>query len=109
MNDVKEMINGLKDVEDLEVLRSDVLKFKKEDLVEMMLEMLGNKRKFKKGRKDEVLEIMLEGGSFSVGELAKLVGISDKNISSQLSYLRKDGYKIATRSNGKKYLEEKEV
>ena len=109
MNDVKEMINGLKDVEDLEVLRSDVEKFKKDELVEMMLEMLGNKRKFKKGRKDEVLEIMLEGGSFSVGELAKLVGISDKNISSQLSYLRKDGYKIATRSNGKKYLEEKEV
>lgn len=109
MNDVKEKINLLKDVDDLEMLREEVGKFKKDDLIEMFMEMLGNKRKFKKGRKDEVLEILQEGGSFGVNELSKLVGISDKNISSQLSYLRKDGYKIGTRSNGKKYLENDDV
>jgi len=106
MNEIKEMLNGWKDVEDVEILKVDMMKEKKELLVDCMIEILGNSRRFKKGRKDEVLEILNEGGSYGVGELAKMVGISDKNISSQLSYLRKDGYKIGTRSNGKKYLEE---
>lgn len=106
MENVKELINGWKDVEDVEELKVDMMNYKKDELVDCMVEMLGNSRRFKKGRKDEVLEILNEGGSYGVGELAKMVGISDKNISSQLSYLRKDGYKIGTRSNGKKYLEE---
>ena len=47
----------------------------------------------------------MTGKSFSVDELAESIGITPKNISSQLTYLRKDGYEIGTRSNGKKYLE----
>ena len=104
--ELKEMINGWKDVEDVESLKLEIGVNKKDVLVDCLIELLGNSRRFKKGRKDEVLEILNEGGSYGVGELAKMVGISDKNVSSQLSYLRKDGYKIGTRSNGKKYLEE---
>jgi biotin operon repressor len=105
MENVKERINELKDVDEKEELVEKVGKFKKEELVEMMLELLGNKRKFKKGRKDEILEILVSGGSYGVEELAKMVGISGKNVSSQLTYLRKDGVKIGTRSNGKKFIE----
>lgn len=59
----------------------------------------------KAGRKDEVLAILKEGKHVSVPTLAKRIGISDRNISSQMSYLRKDGWLIATDSMGFKFLE----
>jgi biotin operon repressor len=59
----------------------------------------------KAGRKDEVLAILKRGAHVSVPQIAKEVGISDRNVSSQMSYLRKDGYKIATDSRGYKFLE----
>jgi len=59
----------------------------------------------KPGRKEEVLAILKEGAHISVPMLAKRVGISERNISSQMSYLRKDGYAIATDSKGWKFLE----
>ena len=34
-----------------------------------------------------------------------IIDIKTQNISSQLTYLRKDGYKIGTNSNGEKFLE----
>jgi len=61
----------------------------------------------KPGRKDEVLAILKEGKHVSVAMLAKRVGISERNISSQMSYLRKDGWLIATDSRGNKFLEGK--
>ena len=102
---VKEMIKEMKEVESLEERKEVISKFKKDELIEICFELLGDKRKFQKGRKDEILEILQNGGSFGVEELGKMIGISGKNVSSQLTYLRKDGYLIGTRSNGKKYLE----
>jgi len=59
----------------------------------------------KPGRKDEVLAILMTGKHVSVSQIAKIVGINERNVSSQLSYLRKDGKRIATDSRGLKFLE----
>lgn len=58
----------------------------------------------KPGRKDEVLEI-LQDGKISVADIAKRIGISARNVSSQLTYLRRDGYPIGTDSKGRKFIE----
>ena len=59
----------------------------------------------KPGRKDEVLAILQRGKHVSVAQIAREVGISERNVSSQMSYLRKDGKRIATDSRGNKFLE----
>lgn len=58
------------------------------------------------GRKIEVLRVLQERGHASIVAIAEAVGISAKNVSSQLVYLKKDGYKIATDSAGRKFLED---
>jgi biotin operon repressor len=60
--------------------------------------------KNKKGRKSEVLEILKRGENVSIMEIGKELGISCKNVSSQLSYLRSDNYNICTDKDGKKFL-----
>jgi len=55
------------------------------------------------GRKQQVLEI-LQQGPVTIGAIATRLGISSRNVSSQLSYLRTDGYDICTSSTGKKFL-----
>jgi len=59
----------------------------------------------KKGRKEEVLELIREKGKISIKELGEVIGISERNISSQLSYLRNDGYKFGKNSKGLIYEE----
>ena len=57
------------------------------------------------GRKDEVLALMVTGKHWKISELAKAIGINERNISSQLTYLRKAGHAIATDSLGRKFIE----
>ena len=57
------------------------------------------------GRKKEVRDILEEGGRYSIREIGERLGISDKNVSSILTYLRKSGLKICTDYEGKKYIE----
>jgi len=57
------------------------------------------------GRKDQVLAILKKEGHVTVEVIAKRIGINGRNVSSQLTYLRKDGYAIATDSLGRKFLE----
>ena len=57
------------------------------------------------GRKLQVLTALRETGHTTVEALAKEIGISARNISSQLTYLRKDGIAIATDSLGRKFIE----
>lgn len=57
------------------------------------------------GRKDQVLAILKKEGHITVESIAKRIGITSRNVSSQLTYLRKDGYSIATDSLGRKFLE----
>ena len=57
------------------------------------------------GRKLQVLKILQTGDHTTVKAIAARIGISDRNVSSQMTYLRKDGYAIATDSLGRKFLE----
>ena len=57
------------------------------------------------GRKDQVLQLMITGKHWKISDLAKAVGINERNISSQLTYLRKAGHAIATDSLGRKFIE----
>lgn len=57
------------------------------------------------GRKDQVLAILKKEGHVTVEAIAKRIGINSRNVSSQLTYLRKDGYAIATDSLGRKFIE----
>ncbi len=57
------------------------------------------------GRKEQVLDIMKKSGHITVAAIATRLGITARNVSSQLTYLRKDGHAIATDSVGRKFLE----
>ena len=58
-------------------------------------------------RKYEVLALLKKNGKMTVSQLAKAIGIDNRNISSQLTYLRKqDGINIATDSRGYKFIED---
>lgn len=54
----------------------------------------------KLGRKEQVLACFDGGGLWSIAELAAAVGITDRNVSSQLSYLRADGWQFARLGSG---------
>jgi len=56
------------------------------------------------GRKSQVLELLRENPAISILDIAKKLSISTKNVSSQLTYLRTDGYKVFTDNHGKKVL-----
>ena len=90
----------------------DYTKITKEELINKITELEAQIEKMTKskevGRKGEVLEI-LQTGRFTIKELSVQLNISDKNVSSQLSYLRKDGWLIGTDSKGRKFLEKPEV
>lgn len=62
----------------------------------------------KPGRKAEVLALLQSHAAISIPAMAKALGITERNISSQLSYLRADGYLIGTNSRGWKVLEQAE-
>ena len=59
------------------------------------------------GRKAEVRELLEQAGAtgISIQEMADKLNTTNKNISSILSYLRKDGMKLMTRSDGRKVIE----
>lgn len=59
------------------------------------------------GRKAEVRELLEQAGSEGIGiqEMAERLGTTNKNISSVLTYLRKEGMKLMTRSDGRKVIE----
>jgi biotin operon repressor len=58
------------------------------------------------GRKTQVLELLKSRESISIVEMSKELGISTKNVSSQLTYLRTGGYKIFTDNVGRKFLQD---
>lgn len=53
------------------------------------------------GRKYEVLEVLAEG-SKSILEMSEELGIGSKNVSSQICYLKKEGWGIITDEEGRK-------
>ena len=62
------------------------------------------------GRKKEVREILEREGNKGVliDEIGRELGISNKNVSSLLCYLKKDGLKLGIRYDGRRYIEKEE-
>jgi DNA-binding MarR family transcriptional regulator len=48
------------------------------------------------GRKMQVLQILSDGKEHTVKNIAKALGIESTNVSSQLTYLKKDGWAITS-------------
>jgi predicted ArsR family transcriptional regulator len=81
----------------------------KNDLVEIiMTQQTALEQKSGSGRKEEVLKVLQEQGPISILGIAELLNISTKNVSSQLTYLRRAGHRIATKSDGRKFIEVEE-
>ena len=78
----------------------------KEQLINIIVELQERPNTKTDGRKEEVLRVLKERGPISIMDIAEAIGISTKNVSSQLTYLRKDGHAIATKSDGRKFIEE---
>lgn len=95
-------------IETVEKVREFVAKFGSEsDVMKVFREQIREAMRMEKGdgRKEQVRQLLEEHGRLSIKEMAELLQTSDKNISSQLSYLRKMGVKIATSCDGKKFIE----
>lgn len=95
---------NMTEAELLEVLNNkdallDTLREQVENL-EAQIEALQNGT----GRKAQVLEILKEHSPITIVAIAERLGISTKNVSSQLTYLRQEGQNICTDVNGKKFL-----
>ena len=57
------------------------------------------------GRKAQVLSIIQREGKVAIQDIAAEIGISDRNVSSQLAYLRKDGWNFGKDSKKRIYIE----
>lgn len=71
----------------------------KEELILLVMRGKGS------GRKNEVLKL-LKDGRISIEDIAKKIGIERRNVSTLLSYIRKDGYNLGKDSKGRIYIEE---
>ncbi len=57
------------------------------------------------GRKEELIELLNKEGRLNIKEIGGKMGISAKNVSSLLMYLKKDGVRICTDCEGRKFIE----
>lgn len=88
---------------------------KKDELMNLVQEMectliylediLCKSKSIKEGRREQVLKVLNEYKRINVGDIGKKLGMSCRNVSSYLCYLRKDGYNIGTDSKGRKFIE----
>ena len=76
-----------------------------ENMLVCLEERLSQVKPIKVSRKVEVMNILKDNGHISVADIAILVGITERNISSQLTYLRRNGINIGTDSKGRKFIE----
>lgn len=100
MSDVKRgfIMSEVKEEKEIKMNATELLMILEamECVLEGLEDRLCKSKKIVKGRKDMVLEVLMDGKEKSIGEIAQEVSvmagvvITSKNISSQLSYLRKD-------------------
>ena len=57
------------------------------------------------GRKEELIDLLNIEGRLSIKDISNRMGISAKNVSSLLMYLKKDGVRICTDCEGRKFIE----
>lgn len=99
--DVEEYVIGLEEVVGMLVERSKCLKNELNIYVEKVVEL---ESKSKGGRKGELEGLLEDGGYYTIKELSKKMGISCKNVSSIICYLKDDGLNICTDSKRRKFI-----
>jgi len=102
-NEKDEYINEL--LNDIQAMNAS-LEDKDQVISELQLKLESSS---KDGRKQQVLDLLRKYQSISILEISKILNISTKNVSSQLTYLRSDNYKIFTDHKGRKMLIEAQV
>lgn len=87
-------------------MTQELSKMTKEELVALVETLQSQIEALKngKGRKAEVLELLRTNDAITIVAMSERLGISTKNVSSQLTYLRQEGFNICTDVNGKKFL-----
>jgi len=84
----------------IEDLESTIL-----DLQSKILRLTATKTDSGPSRKEQVLAVMMKNDRITINKIADLLGTNNRNISSVMTAIRKDGYGIATDSLGRKYIE----
>ena len=82
-------------------------KLSKKELIEHLtttIALLNERREQKSNKKYLVLEILKRSHPISILDISNELKISTKNVSSLLTYLRKDGIIIHTNEKGEKYI-----
>ena len=109
---VKELVKGCKEVEIVD--RKDLIKDfvdsieDKEEVLVEVLSMMCSCVDRGEGKKGEIKGI-LRSGAYSINEIGEMMGINNKNVSSLLSYCRKDGWLLGKNSSGKIVVEKEGV
>lgn len=108
--EVKEMENVMEGVDMgfgdiMDVLRG--MKLNNEEIKELRSFVKGLKleRGEEGGRKEELIDLLNREGRLNIKEIGEKMGISAKNVSSLLMYLKKDGVRICTDCEGRKFIE----
>lgn len=108
--EVKEMekmeeVKGMNFGDIMDVLRG--MKLNNEEIKELRSFVKGLKleRGEEGGRKEELIELLNKEGRLNIKEIGGKMGISAKNVSSLLMYLKKDGVRICTDCEGRKFIE----
>lgn len=111
MEEVKEMVKNEMEGVDMNFAGvMDVLKGMKlnnDEIKELRSFVKGLKleRGEEGGRKEELIDLLNKEGRLNIREIREKMGISAKNVSSLLMYLKKDGVRICTDCEGRKFIE----
>ena len=111
MEEVKEMVKNEMEGVDMNFAGvMDVLKGMKlnnDEIKELRSFVKGLKleRGEEGGRKEELIVLLSNEGRLNIKEISEKMGISAKNVSSLLMYLKKDGVRICTDCEGRKFIE----
>ena len=111
MEEVKEMVKnemegvGMNFAGVMDVLKG--MKLNNDEIKELRLFVKGLKleRGEEGGRKEELIDLLNKEGRLNIKEIGGKMGISAKNVSSLLMYLKKDGGRICTDCEGRKFIE----
>ncbi len=89
----------------MDVLRG--MKLNNEEIKELRAFVKGLKleRGEEGGRKEELIDLLNKEGRLNIKEIGGKMGISAKNVSSLLMYLKKDGVRVCTDCEGRKFIE----
>lgn len=111
MEDVKEMVKN--EMEGIDMNFGDIMdalkgmKLNNDEIKELRSFVKGLKleRGEEGGRKEELIDLLNKEGRLNIKEIGEKMGISAKNVSSLLMYLKKDGVRICTDCEGRKFIE----